>query len=388
MSSKTLFLSGPSHSGIHNNDSESGEEIDIKYVEKVEDHSDFSWFRVNDHGRVIRGPREPPKRKEPKKREVKETKEVKKFNPYDINGRHFQLTLFGGALVYNAVKDYLTAKAAFIYLYSCRETCPNTGNEHYHIYVHFRTSVKLSQRKCHFAHLEPCRGSITANCNYVSKTGSSELLQKGIDSQNIIVDEIGTRPDSIGGRIAAEDLPTMTDKDIVMIDPRCHQAYIKARNILINNPDVDVDDWAKIVKVYYIQGGSGCGKTERAKQIVRDLGKDPKTDRNQKVNIVKCQDGFWSGIGEATIAIYDEFRSSSMKASEFINFIDYNRHNLNTKGGGARNNYTLIIITSVEKLSEIYKNMRGEPRLQWERRVELIDMYPESIGGDIDLDWA
>ena len=85
------------------------------------------------------------------------------------------------------------------------------------------------------------------------------------------------------------------------------------------------------------------------------------------------------------MAIYDDFRDSHMKASEFIQFIDYNTHTLNVKGGYQHNKFNLIIITSVQRLTDIYQNCQGEPRTQWLRRIELINMYPEE-SQDIDID--
>lgn len=352
------------------------EKVDVKYVEKLADDKSRDWIEIAQKTATTRGtvPREKGKIEKTRAPKKKVSVELKgnKFNPYDINQRHFQLTLFGGAQVYNQVKEYLTGRKAIIYFFSCREICPETGNEHYHIYVHFKTSVKLSKNKCHHAHLEPCRGNITQNCNYISKTGSPELIKKGIDSQNVIVDEMGSRPHCDGGRIHPEDLKTMTDEQIVMVDPRCHGAYIKARNILVNPNDITVSQWRKTVKVFYIQGPSGSWKTSNAIDIILALGEDT------KFNSVKCENGFWLGVGNAKIAIYDEFRSSDMRAKEFINFIDYNKHIMNIKGQEKRNEYELIIITSVEKLSDIYSSMKGEPRLQWERRVTLIDKYNDT----------
>ena len=69
-----------------------------------------------------------------------------------------------------------------------------------------------------------------------------------------------------------------------------------------------------------------------------------------------------------------DFRDSDMKASEFINFIDYNVHNLNYKQGSAKNKYHLIIITSVQDPKKIYKNIKGEPRKQWLRRMKTINL--------------
>ena len=66
-----------------------------------------------------------------------------------------------------------------------------------------------------------------------------------------------------------------------------------------------------------------------------------------------------------------------MPASEFINFIDYNKQVMNTKGGFIINNYRLIIITSVQSPTEIYQTMTSkfiEPQKQWLRRIKTINM--------------
>ncbi|KAG4098203.1 hypothetical protein H8356DRAFT_1674046 [Neocallimastix lanati (nom. inval.)] len=66
-----------------------------------------------------------------------------------------------------------------------------------------------------------------------------------------------------------------------------------------------------------------------------------------------------------------------MRSEEFINLIDYRVQNLNIKGGSAKNYYKLIIFTSVQKLSSIYRNVEDfERREQWERRINLVNIYP------------
>ena len=58
---------------------------------------------------------------------------------------------------------------------------------------------------------------------------------------------------------------------------------------------------------------------------------------------------------------------------------------MNVKGGHVKNNYKLIIFTSVQRLREIYRNVdEYERREQWERRIEVIDKYPPEyvhVGG-------
>ena len=63
-----------------------------------------------------------------------------------------------------------------------------------------------------------------------------------------------------------------------------------------------------------------------------------------------------------------------MPVQEFINFIDYYANQMNTKGSHVLNKYIYIFITSVQDIEDIYKNVTGEPRQQWMRRVEQIEV--------------
>lgn len=171
-----------------------------------------------------------------------------------------------------------------------------------------------------------------------------------------------------GARITIDELKNMSDADIIERDARCHRAYINARQLL--KTSIHVDDWAKDVKVYWIQGPSGVGKSTRATQIIRDNGHI----YGYTFNPIAFRGDFFHGVGSAKIALYDEFRDSHMPASTFISFIDYNKQLMNVKGGSYLNEYNLIIITSIQNLHEIYSNVTGEPRTQWLRRIEVIDL--------------
>lgn len=279
-----------------------------------------------------------------------------------LRARAYQITI-NRCNAYEAIKEYILSLKCNDYFISCREIAPTTGHEHIHVYCHFRETTKISLKKLYDQHIEICRGSPRQNIEYIKKDGN-------------IIDEIGEPPHQ--GKLSIKE---MIDIDDVTELPDWHMCntWQKLKSITAN--DIEIDELAKDVKVYYISGPSGCGKTEMAKQIVRDN----KDQYGTKINMVKYDGNFWLGCGNTKIAIYDDFRSSHMKASEFINFIDYNRHVMNIKGGSMMNNYNLIIITSVEDLNDIYKNMIGEPRQQWIRRVEHIKMKSES-DNDIDVD--
>ena len=267
---------------------------------------------------------------------------------------------------YDKLKKLIDNLKSCDYYISCLEKAPTTGHEHIHMYVHFTSSYKISKKFHELGvHIDICKGSPKQNIDYVKKDGN-------------ILDEYGTCPRQ--GMRTVNELKDISDPGELYYNEYNTWSKIHAT---MNN-DIDVEDLHKEVKIYYIFGPSGIGKTEKAKQIIRDN----KDKYGTKINMVKYENGFWNGIGSAKVAVYDEFRDSSMKPSEFINFIDYNVHPLNIKGGSIINRYELIIITSVQNPEYIYSNVGNEPRKQWLRRMEVIDMRPKEENNDIDVeDW-
>ena len=271
---------------------------------------------------------------------------------HTFRGRAFLLTL-NQVDKYDLLMSFIKKLKSCDYYISCKEIAPTTGHEHIHIYIHFTSSYKLNKKILSVgAHVDICKGSPQQNIAYVRKDGN-------------IIEEWGDEPKQ--GHRTVADLKQINNPDVLNWNEYSTWRKIKDET----NNDIDIDDWHKDVVVYYIQGPSGIGKTERAKQIVREH----KEKYGTKINQVKYENNFWIGVGtDAKIAIYDDFRDSHMKASEFINFIDYNKHTMNIKGAQKINEYQLIIITSVQPLCSIYNSCQGEPRRQWERRIQLIKL--------------
>lgn len=260
--------------------------------------------------------------------------------------RSFQLTL-NEPERYNELMNYIKNLKSLNYLISCLEEAPTTGHKHIHIYLQFKNSIKLSIKKLCGAHIEICRGSPKQNIEYIEKEGN-------------IIEEYGERPKQ--GIKTIGDLLEIDNPEV--LDWRMYRTWKQAKadnNVLTLE---DFDKWG--VEVYYIHGESGAGKTNRAKQIIKEKG--------GKFCSVKCTDGFWHGVGDCDVCLYDDFRDSHMKASEFINFIDYNMHVLNVKGGSVQNNFKTIIITSIQDPYNIYNNMPEEGRRQWLRRINIINV--------------
>jgi len=279
-------------------------------------------------------------------------------NRHNLRKRAWCITNFNDELWYpeNAVYNLI-----------CSDTTED-GKPHFHQYLYFKNPIAQSTVKKNYptAHIE-VEISQGSYIDYIklNKNGRKEIIyEEGQEPRKHLFASIND----------VEKMDPSQRKDL----PIQYFNIVEKINTRENN-DIDIDSWAKEVKVYWIWGKSGVGKTEKAKEIVRANAEK----YGRKVNIVKYENGFWSGIGNAKIAIYDDFRDSHMKPSEFINFIDYNWHNLNVKGSVEKNVYELIIFTSVQDPENIYLNVGGEPRKQWLRRMEIIHLKTDN---DIDID--
>lgn len=245
---------------------------------------------------------------------------------------------------FELIKEYLMSLKYINYGIAGKEHAPTTGHLHIHIFVQFTKSCRLSIPKLHGAHIDKCYGTPQQNKKYVEK--GEKIWEFG---------KMRTK-----GFLSIDAVKKMD------IDERMQlpiQYYRIVKDINMEDKIFKVSDIKKYVKVYYISGRSGIGKTSFAHYLI---GKET-------CNIVKYENGFWMGISKnCRIAFYDDWRDSHMKASEFINFIDYNKHIMNIKNGYALNEYNLIIITSILRLEEIYKNVEYESKIQWIRRIREI----------------
>lgn len=273
--------------------------------------------------------------------------------------RNFLITL-NQVEKWNELYEYLTSLGLLNYIVACKENAPSTGHEHIHCYVQFRNSFRLSVKKLCGAHVDICKGSAKQNVEYVKKQG------------NIIVENGFARNP---GAITVNDVKSMKKKD------REDLSFIYYDKIIQLNENEDIkiqkDKYYKEVVVYYIWGDSGVGKTKKAHSLIE----------SDCFHEAKHLNGFWIGVAddeECRTVIYDDFRDSHMKPSEFINFIDYNVHNMNIKGGFIKNRYEKIIITSVQDPESLYEKFTEndkEPKRQWMRRLTHI-LYLEKNNED------
>lgn len=248
---------------------------------------------------------------------------------------------------FDDLRFYIESLMGLRYGIAAEEVAPTTGKKHIHMFIQFRRSTRLSLKKVEGAHVDKCFGTPKQNKDYVTKDGNviwerGELKKKG----GYTISEVKNMNEK-----ERDDLPLIYYKSVNDLNTR-------------DECKLTIDKFEKKIKVYYISGPSGIGKTTMAKCLIN----------NKPFNLVKYENGFWTGLGDEEIALYDDWRDTHMKASEFINFIDYNKQLMNVKHSFKLNTYSMVIITSILRLEDIYKDADCEYREQWTRRVKEIKM--------------
>lgn len=273
--------------------------------------------------------------------------------------KDFQLTL-NQVEKWPALLTYLKSLKSVEYLIAAEEEAPSTGHKHIHCFVQFSYSMKLSLKKTQGAHIEICQGTPQQNKDYVKKNGN-------------VIEEFGKLKNWGGHTIKA--IKEMTKEDRMEL-PFVY--YEKVKSLTCDESNLlDANDYFKEIEVYYFYGESGKGKTQMAVEKIKELAKDGKI-KTTKFNEVKYVNGFWIGVDSTSmqeVALYDDFRDGHMFPSEFINFIDYNTHNMNIKNGHVKNMFKYILITSVQSPDELYAKFsenNTEPKKQWLRRLNHI----------------
>ena len=253
--------------------------------------------------------------------------------------RAYQLTI-NNIEEYEPILLYLRSLSGLRYMIACKEISPTTKREHIHVYVQFNYSLRLAKSRLMRAHIEVCRGNAKQNIAYIKKQG------------NIILEEGEAKMQ--GNKLSIKEVKSLTKEEREEL-PFFYLKKVES----INQSEMNVMDaksYLKDVEVSYIYGPSGLGKTNHAIKCILELYLNKKI-KSTKFNEVKYSNGFWVGVNSDNItdvALYDDFRDSHMRASEFINFIDYNTHNMNIKYGNVKNTFKYIFITSIQSPYDIY----------------------------------
>lgn len=275
-------------------------------------------------------------------------------------------------------KEILWDEKIMKYACKCDDHCSDEhdGKWHGHYFVYYHNPRTWNDIKSYYgndAHVEIPKCN-SACIKYILGEGDHA------ESKSNIV-EMGNMPCDNGQHLTYREAINISEENLQELSLASALMVKKIQAIDSESTKIKLDDWHKDVKVTYICGPSGIGKSLKAVEILKNEGV-------KEVSIVKFENQFYHGVTDGKgVAIYDDFRDSHMKASEFINFIDYNKHKMNVKGGSVMNNFNRIIITSVQRPEELYRNMDKEPKKQWLRKIEVINLFPEINSEIEDTSW-
>lgn len=259
----------------------------------------------------------------------------------------------------NDIIKNIENKKHFRYILITKHDGPSV--EHYHIYAQFENPTTLKSDDMYNAHFEKSYGSAQQCIDYLK---CEDKKHKKLGVKYELIYEKG-EPKKKGGRI--RDIEEMDEEEIKDLPITYYNIAMKIKQK--QKEAALIDEWLrnKNIDVEWHYGQSGSGKTYFAKTVGQDYRRE-----NKEVALADLDNnGFWHVIGnleEAELLIINEFRDSSLSYKKFLEVLA-GEHIYNVKGGSIYpKNLKHIIITTQQKPTEIYKNIK-ETRNQIYRRI-------------------
>lgn len=305
----------------------------------------------------------------------------------DKQSRRFQLTINNPVpdFTHDKIKEILATKfKSFSYAAMVDEVGIKENTAHTHVYVCFTNGVRFSTIKKNFptAHIEPARGSVKQNLEYLQKTGKWLETEKSETTIEGTFEELGERPsENKGKRGDLEELYRMV----------VEEGLSNAEIIRINNDYIlQIDKLDKLrtlhlqekfkgtrrldLQITYVFGSTGRGKT-------RDI-----LDEHSDENVYRVTDYKhpFDGYTTESVLVFEEFRNS-VPLKDMLNYLDIYPLQLCARYANKYACYTKVYICTNWKLEKQYEYEQHNDVESWEaflRRIHKVKEYTE--GGIIE----
>ena len=210
-----------------------------------------------------------------------------------------------------------------------REVCPTSDREHYQGFAIFKRTARMPRAKVWIGggsgtHLEPRRGSRDQARDYCRKS-DGEFFEWG-EYEGLTNEQVLQLPKN----------------RILMEYPLVYCRYWRA----INDRQERGPTW-RGVKVEWLWGEAGCGKTRK----VMEMESVYKLDWPYK---------WFCGYQEEDILLIDDYRDGAIERGQMLNLLDGYRQKLETKGGHCWALWTKVYVTS---------NMNPKELVQWDKAL-------------------
>lgn len=269
-------------------------------------------------------------------------------------------------------RTYLTKMKSCRYICFAQEVAPTTGTPHLQGYVAWTTTMSLQAFKKKMGG----RLRFEANTNGTAQQNRdycSGLHPKKGSTLNPTFEEYGVMPqqgDRVDWTSAVEQIRERTPVANVVFDQPHLTPCIRALERLAaisNKPPKDRD-----VRVLYIHGSSGCGKTRSIHECFPDAYWKPNGE-------------WWDGYEGESVVVLDDFYGDIQHAL-LLRVLDRYPLRVPHKGGFHPAHWTTIIISSNASLDEQYPSFHDDKRQPLYRRIHRVIDADSGISPEIITD--
>ena len=258
------------------------------------------------------------------------------------------------------------------------EEIASSGTHHIHIFLYSHSPIRFGTVKNRFptAHIEPVRGSCRENRDYIRKEGKWAETAKAETRVEGTFVEFGELPTE-----AQEKAPKMAQVLQDVEDGKSTKEIIKDNpNFAFKSRDIDslretlVSDQFRYenreVKVHYLYGDSGTGKTRSIYEAHPAADICRITDYGTKGNI-----RFDAYHGQ-TVLVFEEFHSQ-VPIAAMLNYLDIYPLMLPARYNDRVACYTTVYITSNVPLDQQYPEIQKCKMETWRAFLRRIDTVLE-----------
>ena len=256
------------------------------------------------------------------------------------------------------------------------------GTPHIHIYVCFTSRVRWSTLKKHFteAHIEIAHGSVEDNIMYIKKDGKWKDTEKEETKIEDSYEEWGEVPKQKGNNQDMAELYRLikdgyTDTEIFEINNDYIREVDRINKIRTTLLIDKFKDTRRNIKVIYISGATGTGKTRGVLDTHGDSNVYRVSDYKHPFDYYSCQ----------PVLCFDEFRSS-LRLSDMLNYMDIYPIQLPSRYSNKVACYETVYVVSNWKLEAQYPEIQQHDQESWSaflRRIHEIHIY--NSNGTIDI---
>lgn len=281
-------------------------------------------------------------------------------NTKDTQSRKWQLTINNPTdhgLDHAAVKLILSQLKSVTY-YCLADEIGEAGTPHTHVFLLARSPIYFSRVKKLFpdAHIEQAHGSAQENRDYITKSGKWANDRKSETSVDGTFEEWGELPDELGQGFRSDlsDIPAMIESgmrpDEIMRENFMFRKFERMIRSAYFDKRKRETPTKRDVKVHYIVGESGTGKSFTYTQLCEEHGESDVFFLTDYEN-----GGFDLYCGEH-ILFMDEYKGQFTFA-QLLTITDCYKAQVHARYNNVIALWDEIYITSVYPPEELYKHM-------------------------------